>query len=90
MQITERNFDTNVQMLKYKVLKGVVEHLDQGTLESAYRDIPMQVVFEEREPALAGQYDYYYVPTFYVDGVKRHEGALTREKLKAVLDEALG
>ena len=56
----------------------------------AYRDIPMQVVFEEREPELAGQYDYYYVPTFYVDGVKRHEGALTRQKLKAVLDEALG
>ena len=43
MQITERNFDTNVQMLKYKVLKGVVEHFDQGTLESAYRDIPMDI-----------------------------------------------
>ena len=42
MQITERNFDTNVQMLKYKVLKGVVEHFDQGTLESAYRDCPWQ------------------------------------------------
>ena len=39
METTERSFDTNVQLLKYKVIKGVVEHFDKGTLESAYRDM---------------------------------------------------
>lgn len=76
---------TQELMKTYPNLKGII-----GCSVIDPRDIPMQVVFEEREPALAEQYDYYYVPTFYVDGVKRHEGALTREKLKAVLDEALG
>ena len=43
METTERSFDTNVQLLKYKVNKGVVEHFDKGTLESAYRDIPLAI-----------------------------------------------
>ena len=43
METTERSFDTNVQLLKYKVIKGVVEHFDKGTLESAYRDIPLEI-----------------------------------------------
>ena len=43
METTERSFDTNVQLLKYKVIKGVVEHFDKGTLESAYRDIPLAI-----------------------------------------------
>ena len=55
----------------------------------AWREIPVRVIDEGREPALAEQYDYYYVPTFYVDGVKLHEGVATLEKVKAVLDAAL-
>lgn len=43
MQTSERNFDTNVQLLKYQVLKGVVTHFDEGKLEDCYRDIPIAI-----------------------------------------------
>ena len=43
MERSERNFDTNVQMLKYHVLKGIVEHYDRDALEDVYRDIPMDI-----------------------------------------------
>ncbi|MGI6315313.1 MAG: thioredoxin family protein [Christensenellales bacterium] len=55
----------------------------------AYGQIPIRRVDENEEPALANSYDYWYVPTFYVEGVKVHEGAATKEKIKAVLDKAL-
>ncbi|WP_368181649.1 4Fe-4S dicluster domain-containing protein [Anaerotruncus rubiinfantis] len=39
-----RNFDTNVQLLKYKILKSVVRHFDDGTLREAYHDIPLEII----------------------------------------------
>lgn len=39
-----------------------------------WRDVPLKVVDEAEEPELANSYDYYYVPTYYVDGKKVHEG----------------
>ena len=44
---------------------------------------------ESVEAAFADSLDYYYVPTFYVDGQKRMEGVPSLEKVRAVLDEAL-
>lgn len=39
-----------------------------------YVNIEVQVIDEERQPELAKQYNYYYVPTYYVNGIKIHEG----------------
>ena len=39
----------------------------------AWRDIPLRMVDEAAEPAYADTFDYYYVPCYYVDGVKVHE-----------------
>ncbi len=36
-------FDTNVQLIKYKVLKEVIKSADAGTLNTAYRDIPLAI-----------------------------------------------
>jgi len=55
----------------------------------AYRDIPMTIIDEVEEPDVADRYDYYYVPTYYVDGEKVHEGAATKEIVRRVLDSAL-
>lgn len=55
----------------------------------AYRDIPIRRVDESEEVEFANSLDYYFVPTFYVDGEKLMEGIPTREKVKAVLDRAL-
>ncbi|MBC8584990.1 4Fe-4S dicluster domain-containing protein [Youxingia wuxianensis] len=39
-----RNFDTNVQLLKYNVLKGVAKHAYEGTLRECYHDIPIEII----------------------------------------------
>ncbi|MDT8717194.1 thioredoxin family protein [Clostridium sp. 19966] len=55
----------------------------------AYNEIAITKIDENIEADLANSYDYYYVPTFYVDGEKLHEGAATKEKIKKVFDNAL-
>lgn len=55
----------------------------------AYRDIPIRRVDESVEVEFANSLDYYFVPTFYVEGEKLMEGVPTEEKVRAVLDRAL-
>ena len=38
---------------------------------------------------VADAFDYYYVPTFYVDGVKVHEGGIYPEEVEKILRSAL-
>lgn len=54
-----------------------------------YAGIEIERIDENMKPELAERYDYWYVPTFYVDGVKIHEGVPTLEKVEAVLREAI-
>lgn len=54
-----------------------------------YRDIPIRRVDESAEPEFAETLDYYYVPTFFVDGVKRMEGVPSKETVRDVLEWAL-
>lgn len=53
-----------------------------------YKDIEIEITDEVEEPELADTFDYYYVPTYYVDGVKVHEGVSTREIVENVYKEA--
>jgi len=55
----------------------------------AYRDIPLEIVDEVENPDYANQFDYYYVPTYYVDGKKMAEGVLSKEDIRAVFESAL-
>lgn len=64
--------------------------LDELKAENAqYAAIEIEMIDEKKNPAIAEQYDYYYVPTFFVGEQKLHEGAADKEKVKAVLDAAL-
>lgn len=54
-----------------------------------YKTIPLTRIEETKEPHIAEQHNYYYVPTFYVDADKLHEGIASKDKIKAVLDAAL-
>lgn len=54
-----------------------------------YAAIPVRQIDESREKALAQSYDYWYVPSFWFDGVKLHEGHAEREDVKRVLDAVL-
>ena len=49
------------------------------------RDVRVERIDEKLHPEIAEQYDYWYVPTFFVDGKKVHEGACTREIVERVL-----
>ncbi len=44
MEATERSFDTNVQLMKYKVLKSVVEHFDRDEMVDIYHDAPLEII----------------------------------------------
>ena len=54
-----------------------------------YSDINIKIIDEELEPEISKNYDYYYVPTYYVNNVKVHEGVPTKDIVKAVFEEAL-
>lgn len=43
---------------------------------------------EREEPDIANQYDYYYVPTYYVGDEKVHEGAASKEIVESVFAKA--
>jgi hypothetical protein len=47
------------------------------------------MVDENMEAQFADSLDYYYVPTYYVDGRKIHEGAVSKDDVRAVFDAAL-
>lgn len=54
-----------------------------------YAAVPVEVIEEREQKALADSYDYYYVPTFYMGKTKLHEGAATKEDVRLVLETAL-
>jgi glutaredoxin len=58
--------------------------------EERYKDIEINWINEGKESALANQYDYYLVPTFYLGNKKLFEGAMTREDIRNVFEIALG
>jgi glutaredoxin len=54
-----------------------------------YETVKIEKIDETKEADYAGKFDYYYVPTFYVGGVKIHEGSPTKEALERVYAEAV-
>ena len=54
-----------------------------------YGKISVEMVNEDENTDLSESLDYWYVPTFYVDGEKLHEGVPTKEKIKKVFEGAL-
>lgn len=57
--------------------------------ELRYRTIEIEVIDEEKEEEKTRGYDYWYVPTFFVNNQKIHEGVPTKESIQAVLEEAI-
>ncbi|MBU3161332.1 thioredoxin family protein [Clostridium frigoris] len=65
---------------------SIIEDLKNANPE--YANIEVKIIDEERQPEIAKQYDYYYVPTFYVNEVKIHEGVPSKDIIRKVFDEA--
>lgn len=53
-----------------------------------YNNVEIEYIEESKDVQIASAHDYYYVPTFYVNGVKIHEGVPSVEKITEVLDRA--
>ena len=53
------------------------------------RDIEIEMIEESEHPEIADSYDYYYVPTFYIDGVKVHDGGVLPGEMEDILRKAL-
>lgn len=53
-----------------------------------YEDVEIKIIDEEREPEISKQYDYYYVPTYYIGSTKVHEGATSKEIIAKVFEKA--
>ena len=49
-----------------------------------YKDVPLRLVDEHKETALADSYDYWYVPTYFLGEEKLGEGV----KKKALVEAA--
>lgn len=54
-----------------------------------YADIEIEMIDEKKHPEIADKFDYYYVPTYYVGGIKLHEGAADKQKIESVFGAAL-
>jgi len=67
--------------------KQAFDYLDELFDTGNYPDIELEKIEESKEPELADQYDYYFVPTFYYNGEKLHEGICKKEDIERVLNE---
>lgn len=54
-----------------------------------YRAVEIERIDESKRPDISDQYDYSYVPAFYIGRELLHEGVPTPEKVEAVLKAAL-
>ena len=53
----------------------------------AYSRIPVMMIDESSQQTLANSYDYWYVPCFFWNGNKLHEGHAEEEDVRRVLDK---
>ena len=53
--------------------------------QPVYQNINITYIEESEQPQLADTLDYWYVPTYFVDGIKKHEGAATKDKIKSCI-----
>lgn len=56
---------------------------------SAYKDIPIEMIEESQQVELADSYDYYYVPCFFEGDKKLHEGVASKEIIQNIFDSYL-
>ncbi|NLL92364.1 MAG: hypothetical protein GX222_08165 [Ruminococcaceae bacterium] len=54
---------------------------------SAYADIEVEYIDERKDSAIADKYDYFYVPSFYIEEKKVFEGAIDKDGVRKILDK---
>lgn len=54
-----------------------------------FKNLQIETIEETVHSDIADKYDYYYVPTFYLDGEKIHEGGIFKPEVKDILEKAI-
>ena len=69
--------------------KRAINWIDEVKQENPkYKEVKVEIIDEEKTPEIAKQYDYYYVPTYFVGARKAFEGGTTKEIVRKVFEEA--
>ena len=69
--------------------KKAFSYIDSLKKQDMYKDISIELIEESEQPELANRFDYYYVPTFYIDGEKVHEGGIFPNEVEELFKKAL-
>ena len=69
--------------------KKAFAYMENLKQQEVYKPIEVELIEESEQADLAAQYDYYYVPTFYIDGEKVHEGGIFENEVEAIFKKAL-
>ena len=69
--------------------KKAFSYIDELKKQNAYKSIEFELIEESEQPEIADKYDYYYVPTFYIDGEKIHEGGIFPNEVEEILKKTL-
>lgn len=69
--------------------KKAMAILEELLKKEEYSGVEIVRIEESLQPEIANQYDYYYVPTFYVDEKKICEGILQEKDILEVLNQAV-
>ncbi len=54
-----------------------------------FKDVPLTLIDEHKQPELADQYDYWLVPTYYLGSEKLYEGVKDKSLVAAAFQRAL-
>ncbi len=54
-----------------------------------YKDLDIKVIDEELHPKISSQYNYYYVPTFFIEEEKAHEGVPSKDIIREIFEQAI-
>ncbi|MDR3308967.1 MAG: thioredoxin family protein [Tannerella sp.] len=68
--------------------KKAFAYIDELKKQEAYKNIEIETIEESEYPEIADAYDYYYVPTFYIDGEKVHEGGIFPNEVEELFKKA--
>lgn len=70
--------------------KNAFKYINELVAENdSFKTIEWEKIDELKEPELADRFDYYYVPTFYSEGKKIHEGGIYKEELRELIQSVI-
>ena len=70
--------------------KAALRCMEELCLENPdYKDLEIERIDERVYPEIAEKFDYYYVPAYYIDDKKLHEGAASIKNIRRVFNAAL-